>query len=552
MITALHESTVSWLIIYLVCLWWARRHSSDPAWVNLVGFFGRHTGVAEALNWLAMAFVLLLLLDEGALLMREFGVVDPGGLFAAARRCMSIPLVAQLQQFFSAILALVFVRELHRDLELRLPLTVHTDLYGIIVGLMLALDTAQDFIWQTLDVFDATTLVILGGALFVYAMTICFVFVRLVNSIRAHVAESPNGTPRRRLFSKAYVVLALFVPLTETLVSRAIFLWFIYSRTRAALAKWLSGVLRPYRKSHRARFVENLQPKDYWLVDIRLAVGLSAILPHLILWQGMISPDPPTISLYQYPVTISFGLSIFIIVFWFAVRLGMLGVGSFVTVIAAYAASYLAFPILWNDLFSLDGRFLSPQVVDKFVTIRLLGFGAGIGGLAACSLYVVWRWVSNRFIFRGGSWMGVECTALAASGMSVAALSGVSLILFAAVSHEWVVQLRYTTTPPIAMYPFMFFIVLPVLVISEGLHKMWLWSFKSVLLLWHKCRAESSAGDEQRMMETWPWVAESETHTKHVLGLQGFLSFTLVHKLMSLAISGAVVAAFGLLVVTAN
>ena len=401
---ALIDAQVCWALAYSLFFLGLSILVHRPAFGSFLGSLRLPAWASSTARWTACAFVLLLLLDEGGLLLREIGVDDPGGLFAFARYCMGIPLIAELQIVLIHVLTITFVFELERVLRLGLPLSTKVHTWLFLVSMTLATHFFQLLLWNTAQNFGHLQPSTAAVPIFYILMAAASFFLLLLSAKEPTRGMSFMEAERHRILVRGFLCFALMIPLSQTLVSRAIFLWFVFEQT-LRLAHTLVPGFRSFNWAERWRnLLSEIQPRHYWLLEAHFALGLAAILPLAVLWRVLLSPYPPTVSFYQYPVAVSAGLSFFIVVFVFVTKSGALNVRGLAASLLAYIGSYLLFPLSAHELLAIDVVFQSPLLLDTLGWLHVIGPLAAVAALATWLIFTVFMREAHLFVLSQGPW----------------------------------------------------------------------------------------------------------------------------------------------------
>ena len=513
---------VRWALAYLLVFLgykYLERHMSDR--VRALDAASPPRWLIVGPSWLAIAFVFLLLLDEGGLLLRELGVTDPGGLFTAARYYMGIPWFAKLQEFFSHLLVFLFVFELCRDLNFRPSLLARVNLGILLIGLIFCFDFLQIIIWGTVRNFsvDNAPGILIGLGLYAGPTVAAYrdFSKRLRNSGEG---ESFAAAERRTLLSRILLCLALIFPLSQTLISRAILLWLIWRRANIFIRSHRSGPEQSEDTGHLHHVLTTCKPRDHWLIEAHYVLGLASVVPLCLLWRVLLTPDPPTVSFYQYPVTVSLGLSAFIVAFVFVIKMGRFSRRTLSFLALAYLASYAVFPITARGLFGIDRMFLSPYVLPAFERVYLIGTTVSILTFLAYLVFLLWERETSRFVFDDKPWGRLGRIPLLLYGCIAILSSAVLSVLLA-------FQPRAGSLGEAGM----------LLVLTLGCGAILVWgiiSLKDVFLCkfikvvdrGYRSRIARGSAEADALVSRFPWAAEGENQgLPRVRKLSGFSNF---------------------------
>ena len=375
--------------------------------LNTIATFAPSRWIQTILGWLTIGLVSLALLDEGGLFLNELSMTTHETVFSTVRSLMAVPWIAKLLEFCNHLLVVLFVSETLNDIRIYVPLQARLNTIAATITILLLCDYAQVIVWKHPGTFSSSSVgfVMLFGIIVLYGICITLTTDAASKAFIASYNSEPNMLQERNRFLVDIArYCSIIFPLSETLVSRAFVLWFIYDRLSRLIKRLFSKAGTDIKHVHWYRLSSQVKPQDYWLIKGHFVLGMLSTVPLISFWRVMISNDPPLDSFYKYPVSVSLGLSIFIVFFVFIVKRGSFTSLSLIAAILAYCGSYIIFPHLFVQLFAPDVS--TTQI--RHNRLADASYDAGITVSLILILYFLNHLMSersqNRFIFYGESW----------------------------------------------------------------------------------------------------------------------------------------------------
>ena len=341
----------------------------------------------EVLGWTCLLLGALSVLDETGLLLQEVGVDRPSSFFSSLRRVLAEPVAAGVVTAGVFALVLIFVADLYRALGHSPPLASKLNVMLTLAGLMLLMAFAQGIYWSGLG----TTALGVFSSTFV-APLLLYVIGLVVSSSRWSSGPPPPGSgivARERRAGRDYMVkgTAIFMVLTETLITRTVVLWYVFARLGRL------GCRLPWRRSGESRTAPPGRPDmgPSWAERSHLLLSCMSVMPLLLLWRVELAPTLPTRSFYATPMKASIAPSLFLTWQVFAPRLHLVSRRGLWVSVALFLLAFVVVPLALPDWYEVrSGLVHAPPA-------RLL---VGVSALISVGLLASWGGFTFSFANR--------------------------------------------------------------------------------------------------------------------------------------------------------